>query len=261
VHLRRAVRRSCVAGMIVDMNRSCERGPGGVIFDLDDTLVHGFDAERGHAVDVHYLSWRQVLGERGIEFARADYLRHMKGHDGVACRTYIERAFSIPAVERIERVKERCYRERVLPEYLRLRPGVAVFLDSLRRRRVRLGILTNAPRANIDSTFARLPLARWFAVADTLAADELRAAGLRPKPSPDGLYALGERLGLGAVDMLYVGDSCADVDTGAAAGVPVLAITANFNAAELRARGATRTFDSFRQLDGERLDAEGAEGC
>ena len=37
-----------------------------VIFDLDGTLVHGFDRSRGVHLDLHHASWRAVLARHGV---------------------------------------------------------------------------------------------------------------------------------------------------------------------------------------------------
>ncbi len=232
--------------------------PLAVIFDLDDTLVHGWDRERRAPVDVHYLSWRAVLAERGIHLPRERYLADMKGLDNAGCDAYLERALGLGRGERLAARKEVCYRERVAPRYLRLRPGVAACLERLAAAGVRLGILTNAPRRNLEVTYQVVGLERWIAEEDALAADDLARHGLAPKPDGAGLLWLGRRLGASRERLRYVGDSRIDVRAGRAAGVAVVALTVNYPAAELRALGAAVTIDELADLDIELLACAGA---
>jgi|GEM_PF-4360076 len=236
------------AGAEYPASRSPLRLPRAVLFDLDDTLVYGYDAAAGRDLDIHYESWRTVLAERGNLLRHEQYLRHMKGLDHSGCQAYLEGALGIAGGERVGLAKSRCYRERMLPRYLRLRPGVGQFLQALRARDVWLGIYTNAPRANLDSTYAALGLDAWIPRAQALAIDDLHALGLRAKPEPDGLLHVVRQLKLERGELLYVGDSSADIRAARAAGVAVLVITANYPTAELTDMGATGTFDSYAEL-------------
>ncbi len=92
----------------------------------------------------------------------------------------------------------------------------------------------------LASLSTRLPLG-VFTAADTEAAELLLAAtGLRtslgpvlgadsvarPKPAPDGLIAVAERLGLSPTDVAYVGDGPADIEV--ARGCGALAVAASW---------------------------------
>ena len=95
-------------------------------------------------------------------------------------------------------------------------------------------------RDALGSLSTRLPLG-VFTAADTRAAELLlTATGLRktlgpvigadgverPKPAPDGLIAVAERLGLAPTDIAYVGDGPADVEV--ARGCGALAVAAGW---------------------------------
>jgi len=92
-------------------------------------------------------------------------------------------------------------------------PGVMAVLDALAARRLPWGIVTNKPGHLTTPLLAALGLADR--VACVVAGDSLPVT----KPHPAPLLAAAERLGRGAADCLYVGDSAADINAARAAGM------------------------------------------
>jgi phosphoglycolate phosphatase len=143
--------------------------------------------------------------------------------------------------------------DRLLPELLgyyqanmavhtRPYPGVRATLDALAARGVRLGVVTNKLERFATALLAQTGLADPFACV--IGGD---SAGVsRPKPAPDAIVRLRERLGGGAT--AFVGDSRFDVAAAAAAGVPVIACRFGFAGDEVDTLGADAVIDGFGQL-------------
>ena len=96
---------------------------------------------------------------------------------------------------------------------VQVHPELRSVLDAARRAGWRLALFTGR---GADSTHLLLRALTLDAHFDAVVAGD---SGLRPKPAPDGVVALLERLGCRAEDALVVGDSPLDVQAARAAGV------------------------------------------
>jgi HAD superfamily hydrolase (TIGR01509 family) len=103
-------------------------------------------------------------------------------------------------------------------------PGVTALLEALLAAGRRLALFTGRGRASTDALLAATRLSRVFAV--TVTGEEVP----RPKPAPDGILAVLERLGAAAEDAVYVGDTVKDVE--AARGARVLPVAALWGSPE-----------------------------
>jgi phosphoglycolate phosphatase len=95
--------------------------------------------------------------------------------------------------------------------------GIREMLDELDQRRFLLAVATGKSRAGLARALAQHGIAERFAASRC--ADE----GF-PKPHPDMLFALMERLGVGASETLMVGDTTHDLELARNAGVSGLAV-------------------------------------
>jgi pyrophosphatase PpaX len=98
-------------------------------------------------------------------------------------------------------------------------PGALDTLAQLHEHGIRLGLVTSKTRMELTPTLERVPLGRYAFVVVT--AD----ATTRPKPFPDPVYLALQTLQIGAQDVLFVGDSPYDLQSGRAAGVRTGAAT------------------------------------
>ncbi len=122
--------------------------------------------------------------------------------------------------------------------------GIPEILSDLRAAGVRLAVLSNKAHA---ATVALCE--RYFPQLFDAVLGEREAMGIRKKPAPDALLALMHEMGVTAGETVYIGDSDVDVQTAAAAGVDLLAVSWGFRSAKLlREAGATVIADSAEQL-------------
>lgn len=100
--------------------------------------------------------------------------------------------------------------------------GILPLLCQLREKGVKTAVLSNKPHLNTQKVVTSL-----FG-QDTF--DEIwgQTDELPPKPAPDGVYRILDRLQASKEETLYVGDSCVDMDTGRAAGVKTVGVLWGF---------------------------------
>jgi phosphoglycolate phosphatase len=98
-------------------------------------------------------------------------------------------------------------------------PGVAVAVNTLHRRGLKLGVCSNKPVAFTRELLEQLGLGRDF---DLVLGPEDVA---QPKPAPDMLLTALPRLGVRPEEALYIGDMVVDIQTARAAGVRVWVVS------------------------------------
>lgn len=111
--------------------------------------------------------------------------------------------------------------------------GAAELLRELRARGLFTAVLSNK-----QDNAVRILCAHYF--PDLLDMATGPTADRRTKPAPDGIHYIAETLGVRTDEILYVGDSEADVQTGRNAGVKTVAALWGFrDRAALEAAGAS----------------------
>lgn len=179
--------------------------PGGLIFDLDGTLV---DSRFDLAAAVNRM--RRQLGLPELD---TDQVVPMVGN---GARELVRRALAADGadglLDRGYPVFLAHYGELCL-ERTRPYPGIPELLARLAPHRA-MAVLTNKPSAFTLKLLQGLGLAPYF--AEVVAGDSLPTR----KPDPTGFLHLTERLGLPPRRCLMVGDSAVDAATAEAAGAP-----------------------------------------
>jgi pyrophosphatase PpaX len=97
--------------------------------------------------------------------------------------------------------------------------GMDMVLAELKERGHRLGIVTAKRRLTVELAFARLPLEHLFEMV--VGGDETA----KHKPDPEPLLLALERLGAGAHEAAYVGDSPFDMEAAKAAGLFAIGVS------------------------------------
>jgi pyrophosphatase PpaX len=183
------------------------KGPRAVLFDWDGTLLD--------SAELTLRCYRAIFAEHGIAFGAEDFARTYSPNWHL---TY--EAIALP-VERWAAADAR-WIELFSRERSRLMPGAGEAVARLRDRGLRLGVVTSGERPRVERDLARHGLRDSFEV--------LVCAGdvSRRKPDPQGLQFALERLGVGAAQAVYVGDSPEDVLMARAAGVASVGIPGGF---------------------------------
>lgn len=121
--------------------------------------------------------------------------------------------------------------------------GIVPLLAQLKQNGIQSAVFSNKPHENavhvIESLFG----------TDCFAAVQGQTDTLRKKPAPDGVFELLKKLNLTKEEILYVGDSCVDMDTGKAAGVETIGVLWGFRGRqELAEHGADALIETPMEL-------------
>ena len=178
-----------------------------VIFDLDGTL----------ADTIASIAWcgNRALARFGLpSFTEAEYKRFVG--DGAAM--LVRRALLAAGEGKLSRFDEvyQEYRDIFSRDCMyQVKPyeGIVPLLSELKKRGIRIAVLSNKPDADSRHVVEELFGKGYF--------DHVQgqAEGIPRKPDPAGVYRIMEAFGMRAEDFLYVGDSCVDMRTGKAAGL------------------------------------------
>ena len=207
----------------------------GVIFDLDGTLLDTI-------ADIGY-SANQVLAENG----QPTYdLPTYKKFVGRGFMNLLHRAFpadtpeeQFPALlERLLQVYDEHFMDQTVPY-----PGMVDLVGALHAAGIPVAVNSNKrdqyTKALIAKNFPGIPF------VDVIG----EGADFPRKPKPDGALHIAAKMGLAPEQILYVGDSDTDMQTGHNAGMDCAGVTWGFRtAADLEENGADYLIDTAEEL-------------
>jgi HAD superfamily hydrolase (TIGR01509 family) len=184
-------------------------GGGGVILDVDGTLVDSNDAQA--------RAWVEAFAEAGLP-QPLDKVRRLIGMGGdklLPAAAGIER--DSPVGRRVSDRRAAIFKERYLPR-LRPCPGARALLVRLRADGLRLVVASSAQpdelQALLDIVGAR------DLIDDTASAEDVA----RSKPAPDVVGVALRKLGRPAERALMLGDTPYDIEAAAKLGVGTIAV-------------------------------------
>ncbi|MHB1420166.1 MAG: HAD-IA family hydrolase [Bacillota bacterium] len=176
-----------------------------VLFDLDGTLAD--------SLPLIERSYRQVFEIMGLEWNQKDVMRMI----GLPLKT-IAGDFAGKDVEEFIKTYQHFY-HRDHDTYMRLYPGTAGTIDLLKKKGMRLGIVTSKGKPGTMRTLDFAGMGQWLDVVIT--ADDVTIH----KPEPDPILKAMEILGVKPEETVYVGDSFYDLLAGQRAGVKIVGVT------------------------------------
>lgn len=200
-----------------------------LLFDLDGTLTH--------TDDFHLQAVQRLMADHGRVIDDAGFREHVSGRSNVEIgkRLFPDKQ----AHEHVELLarKEALFRE--LAVDLKPLAGALELIDRARAKGLRLALVTNAPRVNVDHMLRALGAQDRF---DTIVyADEMERAKPDPFPYLTGL----QRLGVEASQALAFEDSPSGVMSAAAAGIRTIGLATTRTVEELTAAGSHSVINDF----------------
>ena len=130
-------------------------------------------------------------------------------------------------------------------EQLPIYPGLEDFIQQLRLHEVKLGIVSDALRTEVELVLNRTGLLKHFSVI--IAADDTTS-----KPEPDGYLLAIERLNLKASNCLAIEDTPTGIQAARSAGVQVVGVAHTYPFHMLQ-RWTNWAVDYFTDLEVERV--------
>ena len=220
-----------------DILRDMKKEIRGVIFDLDGTLIDASEAI--------YLGLKEVWRAYGREiFPVEDLGKHLKA-DLETTLGFFFPAKEVPKAIPIMRKKY----EEIYLEKTRFINGTEEVLRVLHSRGIVLGVASNKFGRFSRGAVMHLGANEYFAAV--IGAGDVP----RNKPFPDMLHAALDKMKLTARDVVFVGDTPSDIETGKNAGIDVYALATGFHSkgelSEARPKRILRTLHDLIDLTAE----------
>ena len=193
-----------------------------LLFDLDGTLAE--------TDSLHLPTWVEALMPHGIEVDEAFYRENISGRANAEIVGDLLPNLSEREGRDIVEAKEAGFRERA--GELQPLPGLLDFLDRVKERGLKTGLVTNAPGENVGAVLPALRLDDYF---DAVVTSEEAGAG---KPDPAPYRAALERLRAEAGEALAFEDSVSGIASALGAGIPTVGIASTQEPDRLLEAGA-----------------------
>ena len=187
-----------------------------VIFDLDGTLLDTIDSMEA--------AGSQMLAEMGLPRQPRDSYRRFAG-DGA--KTLVARALAAGGVSDPSEVERAFaiymgYFSKTCTYHVEPYPGIPQLLQELKRRGLRLAVLSNKPDRQTADVIRRCFGDGLFDLVWG------QRDGVPKKPAPDGALGIAAEFGLSPAEILYVGDTNVDMQTAQNAGMPSVGVLWGF---------------------------------
>lgn len=206
------------------------------IFDLDGTLAH---TEESIACAAN-----RILKEFGLPAQPVEDFYYHAGDGGNVLMERCLRAVG-SSMERLTQAQE-LYRKYMAEQALykvRAADKMEETLEELRRRGVKLAVLSNKPHEATYRAVTGLFGEQCFDVIQGL------EPGMKKKPDPNGAWKVAKSLGVEPERCMYIGDTNTDMRTGKAAGMYTIGVLWGFrDRKELEENHADRIIGAAEEL-------------
>lgn len=177
-----------------------------VIFDLDGTLTDTLDS-------IKYCADTAIAVCGYAPYEKEDY----KYFVGEGAAKLIERCLLGRGDKNLQNFEKvfAAYKEIFAKNCMyKVKPydGIRELLSSLKERGMKIAVLSNKPHAETIDVIETLFGKNYFDVIHGQKPEVER------KPSPAGVFCILQQLGLSVEDVVYLGDTCTDMQTGKSAG-------------------------------------------
>ncbi|KAK9809256.1 hypothetical protein WJX72_012220 [[Myrmecia] bisecta] len=209
----------------------------GVLMDIDGTLTN--------SDPIHETVFREMLMESGFNnhqpITHEYFKEQISGGNNAILTAKLWPNWTQSAREAWIDEKEARFRA-LAATSLKPLPGLLDFLQWLQQRGVRVGAVTNAPKANAQIMLAGIGLQSHFEVV--IFGEECT----RPKPFPDPYQAGMVALGLTPERTLVFEDSAAGAMAGVASGAITVAVLTSQSAERMQAVGVKECIQDYTDM-------------
>ena len=203
-----------------------------VIWDMDGVIAD--------TADYHFNAWREVLGERGANFNKADFMRYFGQRHDTIIKELLSDKIPPKEADTISEKKQAIYRRDVSKNIIPL-PGAVELIKLLFQNGIKNAIGSSAVAANVDVILQGLGIDKYF---QAIAYGTEVAEG---KPSPLIFQLAAKKLDVQPANCVVMEDAIAGVDGAKAAGMKCVAVTNSHPSLKLKA--ADLVVDSLEKVD------------
>ncbi|MBS3907576.1 MAG: HAD family hydrolase [Syntrophaceae bacterium] len=203
----------------------------GIIFDLDGTLIEAYEAI--------YLGLKEVFQQSGKEiFPYGELKRYLQAD----LESTLHQFFSPEETQQNISVMRKKYEE-VYLHHTHFLDGAKEVIETLYNRGAILGVASNKFGRFSRGALQHLKVSSYF--KSVIGAGDVP----RNKPFPDMIHAAIREMGLPPEEVVFVGDTLTDIETGEEAGIDVYALPTGFHTRkELSQKKPKRILRSLKEL-------------
>ncbi len=205
-----------------------------VIFDYNGLLVDD--------LQLHEEAYFKTAKKFGIPITMEKIKEFISLAPEKKVREYFGENLSDEEVKKILEVKTKYYEELVGGNNI-VFDGVEEIVDYLSKKYI-LAIVTNTTKAYFDKFFPKELAAKF---KERIFADDID----NPKPAPDSLLRMVERLGLAKEDCIYIGDAVFDAQAAKAAGIKFILIATGNDKKDVLLKEGGKVLDNIKELRSE----------
>ncbi len=193
--------------------------PRAFLFDMDGVIC---DNNAWHRT-----SWLAYAEQLGKKLSEQDIEAKVYGKTNAEILAFVlGRPVEAEELHQHAEAKEALFRQQYGPHFA-LTTGLEAFLAATKQQGIAIGLATNAPQSNLEFTWQKGQLARFFTVRTHAAEVAL------PKPAPDLYLLCAERLGVSATQSIVFEDSLTGIKAARAAGAKVVGVASTMSEAVL----------------------------
>jgi HAD superfamily hydrolase (TIGR01509 family) len=204
------------------------------------TILWDMDGVISDSYSFHFAAWQETFARRGIKFTKEDFTKLFGSRNDFIVRSIMRRELPERDIKIIVQEKEQAFRRKAVGR-IKPFPGVVRLLNALRKGNFRLGLVSSAPKENIDLVLSELNLAGIF---NCIVFSQEVSQG---KPSPQIYLLAAERLQATPSDCLLIEDSPLAVKAAKTAGMKCLAVSNTHLRQHLKE--ADKVVDSLENVD------------
>ncbi len=194
-----------------------------VFFDIDGVIINSKEANRRFLND--------LFGEHGKKkLSKKEYLEIKF----FTIKQVLEKFMPETPIKEREKIREEWSEKyQKYMEYINLNPGIREILEFLKEKKFKLAIITNRTKTTVLEHFELIQFFDFIVTASDVQ---------EPKPSPEGILKAIEKFQVKAEEVIYIGDTIADMKAGEQAKVKMIYFQEKVKGAE------NEVIESFEEL-------------
>jgi beta-phosphoglucomutase len=203
-----------------------------ILWDMDGVIADSYS--------FHLAAWQEVFAKRGIEFSKEDFTRLFGTRNDFIVGSIMGRELPEGDVKIMVQEKEESFRRKATGS-IKPFPGAVRLLNAIKKGNFKLGLVSSAPKENIDLLLSELDLEGIFNCI--VFGQEVSQS----KPSPQIYLLAAKKLGITPNDCMVIEDSPLGVKAAKTAGMKCLTIASTHPRQKLEE--ADKIADSLENVD------------
>ncbi len=203
-----------------------------ILWDMDGVIADSYP--------FHFAAWQETFAKRGIKFTKEEFTKLFGTRNDFITGSIMGRELPERDVKIIIQEKEENFRRKATGS-IRQFPGAVRLLNAIKKGNFKLGLVSSAPKENIDLVLSELNLKGIF---DCIVFGQEVSES---KPSPQINLLAARKLKVTPSDCVVIEDSPLGIKAAKTAGMKCLAIASTHPQQELEE--ADRVVDSLENVD------------